>query len=244
MLGSVGEEGGATTSGVELRMANESDVSRGELGITHCKRDVFLNMWSLEISKQILSMGCQTYDIVAIDNNNIVKGVAGEGGGEVRSSHAHSIKAGCYRIERVGWQIDNPEGRLRNREVANLSTRLTRVGLTASKRLDSQKVIGRVQRRSSSIQCMRGGRRGCRDGDPFLHASNRITYRIGFANLDANGGRGWGVHVGNESLKLLLWVVISFQIFSLSELAPYGSHLRQKLQNLTAYGNTMNSKRR
>ena len=43
MLGSVGDEGGATTSagsGVELRM----DESRKELGITHCKRDVFLNM--------------------------------------------------------------------------------------------------------------------------------------------------------------------------------------------------------
>ena len=40
MLGSVGDEGGAAGSGVELRM----DESRKELGITHCKRDVFLNM--------------------------------------------------------------------------------------------------------------------------------------------------------------------------------------------------------
>ena len=43
MLGSVGDEGGATTgagSGVELRM----DESGGELVITHCKREVLLNM--------------------------------------------------------------------------------------------------------------------------------------------------------------------------------------------------------
>ena len=40
MLGSVGDEGGAAGSGVELRM----DESRKESGITHCKRDVFLHM--------------------------------------------------------------------------------------------------------------------------------------------------------------------------------------------------------
>ena len=45
MLRSVGDEGGAAGSGVELRM----DVSRKELGITHCKRDVFLNMRRLEM---------------------------------------------------------------------------------------------------------------------------------------------------------------------------------------------------
>ena len=54
MLGSVGDGGGAITSagsGVELRTsmviddeAGEREVSRGELGITHCKREVFLNM--------------------------------------------------------------------------------------------------------------------------------------------------------------------------------------------------------
>lgn len=53
MLGSVGDEGGAITSagsGVVLRTsmliddeASERDASR-ELGITHCKREVFLNM--------------------------------------------------------------------------------------------------------------------------------------------------------------------------------------------------------
>ena len=49
MLGSVGDGGGAI--GVELRTsmviddeAGEREVSRGELGITHCKREVFLNM--------------------------------------------------------------------------------------------------------------------------------------------------------------------------------------------------------
>ena len=54
MLGSVGEGGGAITgagSGVELRrsmlMEDEArgrDVCRGELGIRHCKREVFLNI--------------------------------------------------------------------------------------------------------------------------------------------------------------------------------------------------------
>ena len=54
MLGSVGDGGGAITgagSGVVLRMsiliddeASEMDASKGELGIKHCKRDVFLNM--------------------------------------------------------------------------------------------------------------------------------------------------------------------------------------------------------
>jgi hypothetical protein len=54
MLGSVGDGGGAVTSagsGVVLRTsmifeeeANEREASRGELGITHCKREVFLNM--------------------------------------------------------------------------------------------------------------------------------------------------------------------------------------------------------
>ena len=54
MLGSVGEGRGAITgdgSGVELCMymiieddARGRDVSRGELGITHCKREVFLNI--------------------------------------------------------------------------------------------------------------------------------------------------------------------------------------------------------
>jgi hypothetical protein len=54
MLGSVGDEGGAITSdgsGAVLRTsiliddeASEREASRGELGITHCKREVFLNM--------------------------------------------------------------------------------------------------------------------------------------------------------------------------------------------------------
>ena len=54
MLGSVGDGGGAITgvgSGVVLRTsmliddeASEKDASRGEMGITHCKREVFLNM--------------------------------------------------------------------------------------------------------------------------------------------------------------------------------------------------------
>lgn len=54
MLGSVGVGGGAITragSGVVFRRsmltedeAGERDASRGESGITHCKREVFLNM--------------------------------------------------------------------------------------------------------------------------------------------------------------------------------------------------------
>jgi hypothetical protein len=51
MLGSVGEGGGAATStgsGVELGRSmlidDEGEVSKEELGITHCKREVFLNM--------------------------------------------------------------------------------------------------------------------------------------------------------------------------------------------------------
>jgi hypothetical protein len=54
MFGSVGDGGGAITrvgSGVVLRTsmliddeAREREASRGELGITHCKREVFLNM--------------------------------------------------------------------------------------------------------------------------------------------------------------------------------------------------------
>jgi hypothetical protein len=52
MLGSVGDEGGVTMSavgsGVELRTSvlieDEGNVSREELGITHCNLEVFLNM--------------------------------------------------------------------------------------------------------------------------------------------------------------------------------------------------------
>jgi hypothetical protein len=54
MLGSVGDGGGAITSagsGVVLHASmliedegSERDASKGELGITHCKREVFLNM--------------------------------------------------------------------------------------------------------------------------------------------------------------------------------------------------------
>lgn len=54
MLGSVGDGGGAITSegsGLVLRPsmliddeAGERGASRGGLGITHCKREVFLNM--------------------------------------------------------------------------------------------------------------------------------------------------------------------------------------------------------
>ena len=50
MLGSVGDGGGAITgagSGVVLRtsmLIDDEEASRGELGITHCKREVFLNM--------------------------------------------------------------------------------------------------------------------------------------------------------------------------------------------------------
>lgn len=41
MLGSVGEGGGATS--VELRMSMLIE-EEGEVGITHCKREVFLKM--------------------------------------------------------------------------------------------------------------------------------------------------------------------------------------------------------
>jgi hypothetical protein len=55
VLGSVGDGGGAmsTGSGVVLRTSMligdetrelDASTSRGELGITHCKREVFLNM--------------------------------------------------------------------------------------------------------------------------------------------------------------------------------------------------------
>lgn len=54
MLGSVGDGGGAITSagsGVVLRRSmliedeeRGREASKGELGITHCKREVFLNM--------------------------------------------------------------------------------------------------------------------------------------------------------------------------------------------------------
>jgi hypothetical protein len=48
MLGSVGDGGGGTgivrTSMLIDDEVSEGDASKGELGITHCKREVFLNM--------------------------------------------------------------------------------------------------------------------------------------------------------------------------------------------------------
>lgn len=153
MLGSVGEGGGAATStgsSVELRTSMLIDeVSKEELGITHCKREVFLNMWRLENGVQTLSMELtlkavltlilvghvvyqmqQTLVIIILQGNEregsavqVFIGLNKRGGW-----------AGCHRIEkeRIRWQIDNSEGRRgmkKARKWSNWSTRLT--GFTA-----------------------------------------------------------------------------------------------------------------